>query len=444
MQVKRPNETNIRGCNVPCSVEGYDANTTERCNLSARFLEHPASSRLDSDVPVEDIECADTKSYETIPVVTPNGIVAIAHKNGVQQSNSTTGVTDSIRTIAIEYASDDISTIQGDEILQVQPNQIIGVAKSSSSSRRRTRAMRAGAASSPVRPSFISVRIFQQSTEEKFGLEVEERLLDNGNDESHHSSSSRVTHRDDRTSSDRSCGLVISSIDPDGLLASISLLHVGQDLISIDGHSCDDLSPTMLKYYLQAKNRPKHDDDEESSSFTDMVVEDLTGDPNYVCAVVVKKNPLDVCGIQITGRRGRLSIGKIHEEGAFGHNSVLLAGNRLVSINGEPTTGMTADMAAALIRTSSILTISTKLNRRTGVVLCEGGHRGRSIYPARSSSLDGRSRRSSSAAGSSSFISEREIMDPATTKKEKREMIVVCSFWVTLIVLIFTMFRLFL
>ena len=441
MQVKRPNETNIRGCNVPCSVEGNDANTTERCTLSARSLERPTSSRLDSDVPVEDIECADTKSYETIPVVTPNGLVAIAHKNGVQQPDSTTGgVTDSIRTIAIEYASDDISTtLQGDEILQVQPNQIIGVVQSSSSSRRRTRAMRAGAASSPVRPAFISVRIFQQTTEEKFGLEVEERLLDNGNDESHHSSSSRVSHRDDRTSTKRSCGLVISSIDPDGLLASIALLQAGQDLICIDGHSCDDLSPTMLKYYLQAKHQPKHEVDEESSSFTDMVVEDRTGDPNYVCAVVVKKNPFDVCGIQITGRRGRLSIGKIYEDGAFGQHSVLLAGNRLVSINGEPTTGMTADMAAALIRTSPVLTISTELNRRTGVVLCEGGYRGRSIYPARSSSLDGRSLRSSS-----SFMSEREIMDPATTKKEKREMIVVCSFWVTLLVLIFTMFRLFL
>jgi hypothetical protein len=186
-----------------------------------------------------------------------------------------------------------------------------------------------------IKPAFLSALIFKRYTEEKLGIQLYRHKID------------------------RECGkTMISSILPDGIFFSTPF-QIGHALISIDNISCVNRAKNDIEQYLENKK-----------GFIDVVAQDPFGDPNYVVAMIQKEHRSDSIGISLMMKRHRLRVSDIKPSG-LAARTVLNIGDYVQSINNVPCWHVPSETAASWIRTASTVTLVTKTERSTGVVVCD-------------------------------------------------------------------------
>ena len=187
-----------------------------------------------------------------------------------------------------------------------------------------------------IKPAFISALIFKRYTEEKLGIRIYRHEID------------------------RECGkTIITSVLPDGIFFSTPL-QIGHELISIDNRPCGNWAKNDIEEYLRNKK-----------GLINVVAQDPFGDPNYVVAMIQKEHRSDSIGIALIMDRNRLRVSNIEPFG-LAARTVLNIGDYVQAMNNVPCWHVPSEMAASWIRTASTVTLLTKTERSTGVVVCEG------------------------------------------------------------------------
>jgi hypothetical protein len=187
-----------------------------------------------------------------------------------------------------------------------------------------------------IKPAFISAHIYKRYTGEKLGIRLHRHEID------------------------RECGkTIISSVLPDGIFFSTPL-QIGHELISIDNKPCGNWGKNDIEQYLRNKK-----------GLINIVAQDPFGDPNYVVAMIQKEHRSDLIGVGLVIKRHRLRVSSITPCG-LAARTVLNIGDYVQTINNVSCLHVPSETATSWIRTARTVTILTKTERSTGVVVCEG------------------------------------------------------------------------
>jgi hypothetical protein len=250
-----------------------------------------------------------------------------------------------------------------------------------------------------IKPAFISALIFKRYTEEKLGIRL------------------------DRHEINRECGkTIISLVLPDGIFFSTPL-QIGHELISIDNKPCGNWAKSDIEQYLRDKK-----------GYINVVAQDPFGDPNYVVAMIQKEHRSDLIGIVFHWDCNRLRIKNIKPAG-YAARTVLNIGDWVQAINNVPCWHVTSKTAASWIRTASTVTVLTKTERSTGVVVCEGREwRFIAPSPAARCSSGSNDSTNSTAVGSHNETGAPNRSVVATFSKDLRTLLLVVVLMVVLVI----------